>query len=65
MVQKDEDDADESDGFMETDERGNPIGKVSKSKKNKRKKPCPTGGGEIPSPLQSVHWFRVVLDEAQ
>lgn len=61
----DEDDADESDGFVETDERGNPVGRGSKAKKNKRKKPCPNGGGEMSSPLQSVNWFRVVLDEAQ
>lgn len=39
-----------------------------KSKKGgtKRKKPMTTvSSTEIASPLQSVHWFRVVLDEAQ
>jgi SWI/SNF-related matrix-associated actin-dependent regulator of chromatin subfamily A3 len=39
-----------------------------KSKKGgtKRKKPMTTvSSTEVASPLQSVHWFRVVLDEAQ
>jgi len=40
-------------------------GKAAKSTKNgKRKRPTPNGT-EATSPLQSVHWFRVVLDEAQ
>ncbi|EMD41937.1 hypothetical protein CERSUDRAFT_129183 [Gelatoporia subvermispora B] len=65
----DDDDDDEdvsSDGFIEVDERGNQIVKLPKPKKSgvkKRKKPG-VGGSEASSALQSVHWFRVVLDEA-
>ncbi|OCH94709.1 hypothetical protein OBBRIDRAFT_722057 [Obba rivulosa] len=63
----DEDDADaSSDGLAEVDERGNQIVKLSKPKKvglKKRKKPG-FGNMEASSALQSVHWFRVVLDEA-
>ncbi|KAH8099375.1 SNF2 family N-terminal domain-containing protein [Cristinia sonorae] len=57
------DDDDGSDGFVETDERGNPVLRLPKPKKaSKRKKPgC---RGETASALQSVNWFRVVLDEA-
>ena len=40
-------------------------GKPGKSTKTgKRKRPA-TNGTEATSPLQSVHWFRVILDEAQ
>ncbi|KAF8640433.1 hypothetical protein AX17_000098 [Amanita inopinata Kibby_2008] len=66
----DEDDGVSSDGVgvMELDENGNPSSKPSKIKKNalKRKKSSLStiNGSEIPSPLQCVHWFRVVLDEA-
>ncbi len=34
------------------------------TKTGKRKRPAPNGT-EATSPLQSVHWFRVILDEAQ
>ncbi|KAG7099012.1 hypothetical protein E1B28_000896 [Marasmius oreades] len=51
----------DSDG-IEVDELGNPVGKLPKAKK--RKKPCGPCPNEATSPLQSVHWFRVVLDEA-
>ncbi|EPQ60504.1 hypothetical protein GLOTRDRAFT_113119 [Gloeophyllum trabeum ATCC 11539] len=63
-VDEDEDD-ESSDGLAEVDEMGNTIMKLSKPKKNgmKRKKPC-GNGVEATSPLQSVYWFRVVLDEA-
>ncbi len=40
-------------------------GKPAKTTKTgKRKRPAPSGT-EATSPLQSVHWFRVILDEAQ
>jgi SWI/SNF-related matrix-associated actin-dependent regulator of chromatin subfamily A3 len=40
-------------------------GKRAKTTKTgKRKRPTPNGT-EATSPLQSVHWFRVILDEAQ
>jgi SWI/SNF-related matrix-associated actin-dependent regulator of chromatin subfamily A3 len=40
-------------------------GKPAKTTKTgKRKRPA-TNGTEATSPLQSVHWFRVILDEAQ
>lgn len=65
---EDEEDGGSSDGITEMDERGNPVIKL-KPKKNgvkKRKKAGAQGsGGECTSALQSVHWFRVVLDEAQ
>ena len=48
---------------VELDDAGNPIIKLTKTKK--RKKPCGPCPNEATSPLQSVHWFRVVLDEAQ
>ena len=63
-----EDDAGSSDGIVEADERGNPVIKLNKGKKGgakKRKKPCSSAACEASSALQSVHWFRVVLDEAQ
>ncbi|KAI0785070.1 P-loop containing nucleoside triphosphate hydrolase protein [Abortiporus biennis] len=65
----DDDGGASSDGIIEVDERGNQIVKLPKPKKTgvkKRKKgvsACPLGT-ELSSPLQSVHWFRVVLDEA-
>jgi SWI/SNF-related matrix-associated actin-dependent regulator of chromatin subfamily A3 len=48
-----------------TDSGNEANGKLSRnSKLGKRKRPgC--NGTEATSPLQSVHWFRVVLDEAQ
>ena len=69
---EEENDGVSSDDCVETDERGVQIIKVQKPKKacvKKRKKTCPNANGVIPgeasSPLQSVAWFRVVLDEAQ
>ena len=55
------------DEFVETDECGNvaPKPKVTKCGVKRRKAVANTGGGELTSPLQSVNWFRVVLDEAQ
>lgn len=65
MADEDEDDAASSEGIVDVDEYGNPLTR-SKPKKGgtKRKKPL-NCAAELPSALQSVHWFRVVLDEAQ
>ena len=58
-------------GGVDVDEHGNPVLRLPKPKKSglKRKKSSViTSGGsliETPSALQSIHWFRVVLDEAQ
>ncbi|THH09193.1 hypothetical protein EW145_g2187 [Phellinidium pouzarii] len=71
----DEDEEDESgDGSidstnMEIDESGNQVIKIPKAKEKKmlkRKKHVSlfTGVAEVSSALQSIHWFRVVLDEA-
>ena len=65
-----DDDEDEdgisSEGFMEVDGTGQPIIKPGKGKKaKKRKKNAGSNAAEATSPLQSIHWFRVVLDEAQ
>lgn len=59
----DEDEGSSDGGGVEIDERGNQVLKLPKPKKQglKRKK----SGMEVASALQSVHWFRVVLDEAQ
>ncbi|KAF9270038.1 hypothetical protein L218DRAFT_888354 [Marasmius fiardii PR-910] len=61
-----EEDGDNSGGIdsdgVEVDDVGNPVVKLPKAKK--RKKPCGPCPNEATSPLQSVHWFRVVLDEA-
>lgn len=55
------------DEFVETDECGNlaPKPKVTKCGVKRRKAAANPAGGELTSPLQSVNWFRVVLDEAQ
>ena len=55
------------DEFVETDECGNlaPKPKVTKCGVKRRKAVANPTGGELTSPLQSVNWFRVVLDEAQ
>lgn len=52
-------------GGVDYDERGNPVLRLPKPKRAgmKRKKPC-ASASEQPSALQSIHWFRVVLDEA-
>jgi hypothetical protein len=58
------------DNECEMDEGVDPPMRAPKLKTNgKRKKPPAfnqaNNPAEIPSALQSVHWFRVVLDEAQ
>ncbi|KZT75059.1 hypothetical protein DAEQUDRAFT_660022 [Daedalea quercina L-15889] len=65
-----EDDEDEDDNSsdgerLEVDERSNQFVKLTKPKKaSKKRKKCIPSGVEATSPLQSVDWFRVVLDEA-
>ncbi|KAI0652068.1 SNF2 family N-terminal domain-containing protein [Trametes meyenii] len=61
----DEDEGASSDGFIEVDETGKPVVKPSKAKKAVKKRKKAVGSvAEATSPLQSIHWFRVVLDEA-
>ena len=61
----DDDDGDDdgvsSEGFIEVDGSGSAIGKLKK--KAKKRKKAAGSGAEVTSPLQSIHWFRVVLDE--
>ena len=73
MTAEDEEDegvSSEGMGGVDIDEHGNQVLRLPKPKKvgSKRKKPSVVSGGnhvESPSALQSIHWFRVVLDEAQ
>ncbi|KAI0830531.1 SNF2 family N-terminal domain-containing protein [Trametes gibbosa] len=61
----DDDDGASSDGIVETDIMGRPVGRPPKAKKAAKKRKKAAGlGAEATSPLQSIHWFRVVLDEA-
>ncbi|EAU92715.2 DNA repair protein RAD5 [Coprinopsis cinerea okayama7 len=64
-----DDEEDSSDvGPTEVDERGNAVIKLGKAKKGKKRKKTSVlanVANEVSSPLQSIHWFRVVLDEAQ
>lgn len=70
--EEEEEEGSEEQGGVDIDEHGNQVLRLPKPKKMgiKRKKAAaiiaqannPT---EIPSALQSIHWFRVVLDEAQ
>lgn len=69
----DDDDEDGEEAFggsVEIDEYGNQVIKLPKPKEKKglkRKKTAAlfSGAVEATSALQSIHWFRVVLDEAQ
>jgi hypothetical protein len=68
-MEDDEEDG-SSDGGVDIDERGNQVLRLPKVKKTglKRKKSSGLlglGAVEAASALQSIHWFRVVLDEAQ
>lgn len=72
LVEDDEDEDGSSDGQggVDIDEHGNQVLRLPKPKKTgtKRKKSTTlqaNNPAEIPSALQSIHWFRVVLDEAQ
>jgi SWI/SNF-related matrix-associated actin-dependent regulator of chromatin subfamily A3 len=65
---EDEEVSDETGVIIDVDERGNEVIRLPQPKKNplKRKKPSlATLSTESSSALQSVHWFRIVLDEAQ
>lgn len=55
------------DECVETDECGNqfPKSRVTKCGTKRKKAVNNSASGELTSPLQSVNWFRVVLDEAQ
>ncbi|KAF8913027.1 SNF2 family N-terminal domain-containing protein [Gymnopilus junonius] len=71
LVEDDEDDDGSSDGQggVDIDEHGNQVLRLPKPRKagTKRKKSATLQANnptEIPSALQSIHWFRVVLDEA-
>ena len=69
-LEADDDDEGDSDGGfpgVEIDEHGNQVVRLSKPKRAgvKRKKSFPNIAAEATSALQTIHWFRVVLDEAQ
>ena len=55
------------DECVEADEYGNLVLKPKVTKCGTKRKKAVTNhaGGELTSPLQSINWFRVVLDEAQ
>lgn len=55
------------DECVDTDDYGSlvPRSKVTKCGTKRKKAVINPTGGELTSPLQSVNWFRVVLDEAQ
>ena len=67
-AEEDEEDANSDPGGVEYEEHGNLVIRLPKPKKStlKRKKSSLAAlGAETASALQSVYWFRVVLDEAQ
>jgi SWI/SNF-related matrix-associated actin-dependent regulator of chromatin subfamily A3 len=67
-AEDEEEDGSSDGGGVDIDEHGNQVLRLPKPKKTglKRKKSGLTNGAlESTSPLQSIHWFRVVLDEAQ
>lgn len=51
--------------MLEIDEQGNAVARPAPGKKGVKRKKCGPGAPEVSSALQSVMWFRVVLDEAQ
>lgn len=65
----DDDDADSTCAAADVDNAGNQIIQLGPAKKKGRKRKKPSGilssAIEASSPLQSVIWFRIVLDEAQ
>ena len=65
---EDEDEGSSDGGGVDVDEHGNQVLRLPKPKRQglKRKKSGTVAPGtEATSALQSIHWFRVVLDEAQ
>jgi SNF2 family DNA or RNA helicase len=54
---------DGDDGASDSGNEAN--GKPAKATKTGKRKRPTTNGTEATSPLQGVHWFRVILDEAQ
>lgn len=69
-LEADDDEEGDSDGGfpgVEIDEHGNQVVRLPKPKRTgmKRKKSFPNVAVEATSALQTIHWFRVVLDEAQ
>ncbi|KAF9566150.1 hypothetical protein CPC08DRAFT_683038 [Agrocybe pediades] len=72
VAEEEDEDCGSSEGQVgiDVDEYGNQVVRLPKPKKTgtKRKKTAilaqANNPAEIPSPLQSIHWFRVVLDEA-
>lgn len=70
VLEADDDDDEFLNGSMDvqTDENGNQIINIPEAKdkkSSKRKKNLASIAVEVSSALQSIHWFRVVLDEAQ
>lgn len=69
-LEADDEEEGDSDGGLpgiEIDEHGNQVVRLPKPKRTgmKRKKSYPNVAVEATSALQTIHWFRVVLDEAQ
>ena len=63
----DDEDEDSEDVSADNCNSGNQTIRLVEKKGTKRKKNMAllSGASEATSPLQSIHWFRVVLDEAQ
>ena len=67
-IQEEDDEGESSEAtaaFTEADQQDFTNGQKHAKKGLKRKKPLANTASEVSSALQSIHWFRVVLDEAQ